>query len=89
MYHICMPVCTSSTCLFATGMPDCTPVMPLSCLLQVIIPMDAPRILMLEVAEQVAAVTLVSHLPGIQAVSPCGTVSQTLLAVSGGWLGVA
>lgn len=33
--------------------------------------MDAPRILMLEVAEQVAAVTLVSHLPGIQAVSDC------------------
>jgi hypothetical protein len=43
----------------------CVVVMPL----QVIVPMDAPRILMLEVAEQVAAVTLVSHLPGIQAVS--------------------
>lgn len=48
-------------------------------LLQVIIPMDAPRILMLEVAEQVAAVTLVSHLPGIQAVSAawhCGDAAE-------------
>lgn len=44
-------------------------------LLQVIVPMDAPRILMLEVAEQVAAVTLVSHLPGIQAVSGAVQVS--------------
>jgi hypothetical protein len=40
-----------------------------SCNVEVIIPMSAPRILMLEVAEQVAAVTLVSHLQGIQAVS--------------------
>jgi hypothetical protein len=31
--------------------------------------MDSPRLLMLEVAEQVAAATLVSHLPGIAAVS--------------------
>lgn len=48
---------------------------------QVIIPMEAPRILMLEVAEQVAAVTLVSHVPGIQAVSsptPC-TASASVL----------
>jgi len=46
--------------------------------LQVIIPMDAPRILMLEVAEQVAAVTLLSHLPGIQAVSGHQALSRRL-----------
>jgi hypothetical protein len=39
--------------------------------------MDAPRILMLEVAEQVAAVTLVSHLPGIQAVSVTAVLTNT------------
>jgi hypothetical protein len=40
--------------------------------------MDASRILMLEVAEQVAAVTLVSHLPGIQAVSHRYSQAQLL-----------
>jgi hypothetical protein len=39
------------------------------CVLQVVLPLDAPKVLMLELAEEVAANVLVHHVPGIQAVS--------------------
>lgn len=38
------------------------------CCLQVVLPLDAPKVLMLELAEEVAAAVLVHHVPGIQAV---------------------
>eukprot|EP00882_Tetradesmus_deserticola_P010548 GHRQ01011142.1.p1 GENE.GHRQ01011142.1~~GHRQ01011142.1.p1 ORF type:complete len:512 (+),score=314.67 GHRQ01011142.1:154-1536(+) len=39
------------------------------CSIQVVLPLDAPKVLMLELAEAVAANVLVHHVPGIQAVS--------------------
>jgi hypothetical protein len=47
--------------------------------LQVVLPLDAPKVLMLELAEEVAANVLVHHVPGIQAVSCscCNTTSSS------------
>eukprot|EP00879_Flechtneria_rotunda_P019031 GHRR01019981.1.p1 GENE.GHRR01019981.1~~GHRR01019981.1.p1 ORF type:complete len:960 (+),score=400.61 GHRR01019981.1:550-3429(+) len=38
------------------------------CHIQIVVPMGAPKVLMLELAEEVAASVLVHHIPGIQAV---------------------
>jgi hypothetical protein len=43
----------------------------------VVLPLDAPKVLMLELAEEVAANVLVHHVPGIQAVS-CSRFSTSI-----------
>lgn len=62
-----LPVCPKHTLPTTLAAPNCPALPPLPA--QVVLPINSSKVLMLELAEQVAANVLVHHMPGIMAVS--------------------